>query len=570
MRKITNQFILILCFALSSQLASAMELGKLTIYSALGEPLNVEIELLAATPEDLAGLTASLASEEQYKAQGINKTAFQQNIKADVIQKPSGVAVVQLTSIDLVQDAFLDMLVQVVGTTGQLSREYTLLLDPSVNTETNLKTPVVDSVNTMKTQSSEGNEQSIKTVAGDSLSSIAKRLENQEVSLDQLMLGLYKANPSAFIDGNMNRLKVGEIVRVPSQQSLQAIPKSDAKAEIRAQVKSWKVYTAKLADAVSYSSPSDNDAKNQNAGKIVTDTKDNALTNESADVIKIEKADAGKPSGAEQVANLEDDLAAKKNVIKETDAKSALLEKQISDMKQLLVIKSKPLSTAQDRAKQNNALVPYNSNIIILSVIFTLSLLLVFFLRRRKDKKLRMTQRFMGDLPKVKEVDVLADKVKTRPADPIQKPENKIDAPEFLPSESAQELVAKPLEMDLTGIDLSFESVPQFGDAHVDVKPIPDAFNGDFSNLLKVDIKSQKSTSAEKPSAPKKATQKTTHHKNKMSEVESSDVATKLELAIAYIDMADKEGALELLAEALKEGGPQQRERAQTLIDSLA
>jgi pilus assembly protein FimV len=98
---------------------------------------------------------------------------------------------------------------------------------------------------------------------------------------------------------------------------------------------------------------------------------------------------------------------------------------------------------------------------------------------------------------------------------------------------------------------------------------IPDAFNGDFSNLLKVDIKPHTTTSAPKQTAPKKAPSNVGNKKTSNND-ESSDVATKLELAIAYIDMADKEGALELLAEALIEGGPQQRERAQSLIDSLA
>ena len=85
MRKITNQLILILCFALLPQVASAMQLGKLSIYSALGEPLNVEIELLATNSEDLVNLSASLASEDEYKALGINKTPIQHNIKASNI-----------------------------------------------------------------------------------------------------------------------------------------------------------------------------------------------------------------------------------------------------------------------------------------------------------------------------------------------------------------------------------------------------------------------------------------------------------------------------------------------------
>ena len=83
-RKIIKQLVLVLCISLLPQVASAMELGKLNVYSALGEALNVEIELLSASPEDLVNLTATLASEEQYKAQGINKTAIQQNIKTNV------------------------------------------------------------------------------------------------------------------------------------------------------------------------------------------------------------------------------------------------------------------------------------------------------------------------------------------------------------------------------------------------------------------------------------------------------------------------------------------------------
>ena len=122
MRKITNQLILILCFALLPQVASAMQLGKLSIYSALGEPLNVEVELLATNSEDLVNLSASLASEDEYKALGINKTPIQHNIKANVVQKPNGVAVVQLTSTEVVVDPFLDLMVQVLGSDGQLSR----------------------------------------------------------------------------------------------------------------------------------------------------------------------------------------------------------------------------------------------------------------------------------------------------------------------------------------------------------------------------------------------------------------------------------------------------------------
>ena len=108
--------------------------------------------------------------------------------------------------------------------------------------------------------------------------------------------------------------------------------------------------------------------------------------------------------------------------------------------------------------------------------------------------------------------------------------------------------------MDIGAISLDFEAVPQVDSSDEVAEPIPDAFSGDFSNLLKVDVKSPQDNSPASPA----------NHEA------STDVATKLELAAAYIDMADKEGALELLTEALNEGSPEQRERAQALIDSLA
>jgi len=126
--------------------------------------------------------------------------------------------------------------------------------------------------------------------------------------------------------------------------------------------------------------------------------------------------------------------------------------------------------------------------------------------------------------------------------------------------------------VDLAEISLNFEPVQlepiQLEPMAVSVGAIPDAFNGDFSNLLKVDLKADPKLVLLSPSQPKNQIVEAEAIKENIAE--SDDVVTKLELAAAYIDMADKEGALELLAEALKEGSPKQRERAQALIDSLA
>jgi pilus assembly protein FimV len=130
----------------------------------------------------------------------------------------------------------------------------------------------------------------------------------------------------------------------------------------------------------------------------------------------------------------------------------------------------------------------------------------------------------------------------------------------------------KPLEMDLTDISLDFESAPQLTAADIQAAPIPDVFNGDFSNLLKINVK-PKSDKVSPPSTISKSVGKPIRSSktkiNTLNLEESSEVATKLELAAAYIDMDDKKGALALLIEAINEGGPEQRARAQDLIDRL-
>ena len=590
-RKIIKQLVLVLCISLLPQVASAMEFGKLNVYSALGEALNVEIELLSASPEDLVNLTATLASEEQYKAQGINKTAIQQNIKANVIQKANGSAVVQLTSSEIVTDPFLDMLVQVSGGNGQFSREYTLLLDLPLNTEDLLQKPMIDSSNSISTKFSGADDQNsdlqnsspqkalaqskdfsdgqvIKTVKGDSLTAIAIRLKINDVNLDQVLLGIFKSNPSAFIDGDMNRLKAGEIIRLPSRETLSQISKDDASLLVRAQVKNWQAYSSKLADVVTYVEPSDHGGNNQNAGKLVTSANDQPLPSNDgpADVVKLAKVDGNQssstnPNGSDQsLANLEDDLAAKKNVIKETDEKSALLEKQISDMKHLLGVKNKALSSAQENAIAKSKFLSIKFSVMHLVILGLICVfVLAICLRRRSVRKIGINHRLLGSTVNDQPSVISAEKLTTVSTSVAKAIQDDVEVPKFIESDSLVESVPKALEVDLSGIDLRFEATPKSEVSEVIATPIPDAFNGDFSNLLKVDIKTQQRE-------PKSSPAKSLHQ---VMEGESADVATKLELAVAYIDMADKKGARKLLTEALKEGGPKQRERAQALIDSL-
>ena len=108
---------------------------------------------------------------------------------------------------------------------------------------------------------------------------------------------------------------------------------------------------------------------------------------------------------------------------------------------------------------------------------------------------------------------------------------------------------------------MDFEPVVTPVEVEAKAEPIPDAFNGDFSNLLKMEPTNEPAPSVKKTQSPNK--------KAEASRVDFADVETKFELAIAYVDMRDKRGAKKLLNQVLKEGNEDQRVRAQALIDQL-
>ena len=120
---------LAVCLALMPSIVTAAGLGRLTVMSGLGEPLNAEIELISTTSEELASLTASIAPAEAYNAQGLERPGISGAIRIN-IDKSGGTPVLKLSTRQAVTDPFLDMLVQVDWATGRLLREYTILLDP--------------------------------------------------------------------------------------------------------------------------------------------------------------------------------------------------------------------------------------------------------------------------------------------------------------------------------------------------------------------------------------------------------------------------------------------------------
>jgi pilus assembly protein FimV len=360
----------------------AAGLGQLSVASGIGEPLRAEIELLSVTPAEIASLTAKIAPEATYAAQGIERPASHRDINVQITKSASGKDILKLRSDQPMTEPFLDMLVEVEWETGRVLREYTVLLDPpgynNAIATPQIQKPAVKSVNNLaekspapitQTKPASSTTSTATPVAtknteaddyltrkGDTLSTIARRLKPEGISLDQMLVGLFEANPEAFSGNNMNRLKVGKILQTPSEEALNAIDRKEAIQEIRLQTVNWNEYRNKLAGVVADSTPLTSEEESQSAsGKIKPATEDKSISESAGpkDVVKLSSGDAKITADLEtKITALQEEVSAREKGLIEAQDRTAALEKQIEDMQKLLTLKSDALSEAQKAGQE--------------------------------------------------------------------------------------------------------------------------------------------------------------------------------------------------------------------------
>ena len=119
---------------LCPSLSWAVGLGEIHLNSALNEPLNAEIALVAATPEELSSLHAALASRDTFTRYGIDRPGFLSSITFKVGKAKDGHDALLVRSNEAIPEPFVTFLVEVNWARGRLVREYTVLLDPPVFT----------------------------------------------------------------------------------------------------------------------------------------------------------------------------------------------------------------------------------------------------------------------------------------------------------------------------------------------------------------------------------------------------------------------------------------------------
>lgn len=350
--------------------SEAAGLGKVTVYSALGQPLRAELEVFA-TREELAGMRAQIASQDTFKQAGVEFSPTLSGITLAVDKRANGQSVIRLTSARPINDPFVDLLLELNWPTGRLVREYTFLLDPpdfaarTGATATSTITPPLVARPAVEARVAEakpsrayrtrGGETARRPAdgaatyevkRGDTLGSIASELRPEGVSLDQMLLALFRANPDAFDQGNINRLKAGKILSIPDPTGIAAVPREEAKTAIVAQSSNWGAYRRKLAAVAADSPARDDAARQQVAGKVTTRVEDKASPLvEPRDQLKVSKTELpGAKSPPAAARRSDEDLIAKEKALKDANERLASLERNVAELQRLLELKSQNLA----------------------------------------------------------------------------------------------------------------------------------------------------------------------------------------------------------------------------------
>ena len=241
LRKMKLIILFSLYVVLSPGLASALGLGQLKVQSALNENLHAEIELITVSDEELKTLKAGLAENILFQTNRLPVTDELKSLTFGIV----GVGRKHYIRIDSSQpftQANTSFFLKVESSSGVLVRKYKIVLS------SNLK-PAVSATVQMPDQAKEksGQAKAVRVVVsnGQTLWSIASQYTvASDVSGSQMMLAIQTVNPDAFNVSNINELKKGSVLIIPTLAEARSIKPAQALNQVKQQVQQWKQHRA--------------------------------------------------------------------------------------------------------------------------------------------------------------------------------------------------------------------------------------------------------------------------------------------------------------------------------------
>ena len=367
-----------------SHYASALGLGEVTLKSTLNQPLSAEVKLLDTRDLSAEQILVTLAAPADFERNGVDRLFFYTELQFEVVlDAPDGPKVL-ITSRNPVREPYMNFLIEARWTAGRLLREYTLLMDLPTFAEDQGTRAVESSTAGYKPQSNNyatparpaarqasspsrsvapapslsGDEYQIKS--NDTLWEIAQRMGSG--SVHQNMMALYKANPDAFIKGNINLLRRGQVLRVPTADEVNSISRREAVSQFAQQTNDTALgaqLNASRRDSVSRSESTGVSGRVKLAAPVSG------------------SAGAGQGSGANDGSGkaLESELATTLEELDKSKAENSELssrvkelEAQIDTMERLVDVSNEKLRALQVAAEQQGQAVSANTAEPVVSI----------------------------------------------------------------------------------------------------------------------------------------------------------------------------------------------------------
>ena len=383
--------------------AEAAGLGRLTVQSALGQPLRAEVEVTSVSPDEAESLKARIASPEAFSRVGLQYKEALSGVRMDV-ENRGGRYFIKVTSSRPINDPFVDLVVELSWASGTFSREYTFLLDPPTQQNANQanrsgNAPVAGAAtsaaatgaaasgsNAVRTidpatgrlvnqergtqgrsqaasQPTEAKQQpaaqakagrdasseggTVTVGQGETLGMIAARVRPASATLDQTIVAIYRTNPTAFIQNNPNLIRQGRTLTIPSEGEIAAIDSTEAGRQLRMAARDFRSYKERMAGTTPEVATDNGSSTASGAISAKVDDERGGQAG-SQDRLELSRSEGGKDEQGSAVGARDAEAqVAREAALKEANSRIAELEKNVGALKSMLELKDKSLADLQ-------------------------------------------------------------------------------------------------------------------------------------------------------------------------------------------------------------------------------
>lgn len=335
--------------------AMALQLGRPQIQSKLGEPLKLEVQVSDLSAQEAQDFQANLANATVYQAAKIDRVAGLDNVRITLVRKSDDLYLLQFQGAETISEPYVDLLLEFRWASGRAYRNLGFPLSngqaPEPTAVASNDTPAANNLPPLpldkpapvavpprpaplpspakaepkpkadkpveEKPAAKKPESGVLTKAGDTIEVVRGDTASKlmmthsvggDVSLDQMLVSLLRNNPEAFVDNNVNRLKAGALITLPTEEEAASIDRKQAREDIRLQALDFDAYRTQLAGQVGKSKLADANERESKGGlKAQVDNK----AQKSTDQLTLSKPGAGDADKVKQ--NLESEQAAQRN-----------------------------------------------------------------------------------------------------------------------------------------------------------------------------------------------------------------------------------------------------------------